>query len=249
MIDHNSENTSEEQWAMRVQEISQRFDYPPTPDIAGTVRARLERRSVFQPARAAAIVLLAAVVLGLITVLAVPDWRAKAFDWLRIGAVQIVDEPTATTPDELVPLADDPLFDPAYAVTLADARAQVDFPIRVPSVLGEPDRVYLHLLREPMVILAWTETPTESPISLHIIAPGNFAVKYSAEQESRTSVNDQPAYWLVIPHPFTIETGDGRVLQRTVTGHVLIWESGELTYRLEGAATLDDARRIAESLR
>jgi hypothetical protein len=36
---------------------------------------------------------------------------------------------------------------------------------------------------------------------------------------------------------------------RLVEGHVLIWADGSLTYRLETELPLDEALRIAESLR
>jgi hypothetical protein len=260
MTDNRFQNTdptsSKDQWAMRVQDIAGHFDYPPTPDIAGAVRARIERARRWPTGRAIRLAQAAAVILLVIIIimLAVPDLRARAFDLLGIGAVRFVDEPTLTPGDDdpLATLAAaDPLFDPAHAVTLDEARSRVNFPIRVPSVLGAPDQVFLHDQRVPLMILVWTDPaePTAPPVSLHIIGPGIVAFKYNTEQRIETHVNGQPAAWLVEPHLFTLQPGDADMVERVVSVNVLIWEEGDLTYRLEGVATRAEAVRIAESLR
>jgi hypothetical protein len=263
MTDNRFQDTdptsNEDQWAMRVQDIAGRFDYPPTPDIAGAVRARIARAHRWPTNRAIRLAQAAAVILLVIIIvtLAVPDLRARAFDLLGIGAVRFVDEPTLTPGENATarPLATlaaaDPLFDPAHAVTLDEARSRVDFPIRVPSALGVPDQVFLHDQRVPLVILIWTDPadPTEPPVSLHIIGPGILAFKYNTEQRIETRVNGRPAAWLVEPHLFTLQPGDLDMVERVVNVNVLIWEEGDLTYRLEGVATRAEAVRIAESLR
>ena len=78
--------------------MARRFEFP-TPDIAGAVRDRIAapRRTLARQRvlRAAGL----ALALAIIAVLAVPDWRARALDWLQIGAVRLADEggtPAAT---------------------------------------------------------------------------------------------------------------------------------------------------------
>jgi hypothetical protein len=245
----------DETWMEHVKEVAQRFEYPPTPDIAGAVRDRLasRRRAVFTcslelAGQLAAILLLLALGIALL----VPDIRARAFDWLSIGAVRFVhDTPNAThTPEpglDMTPVSS--WFDWADKVSLAEARTRVDF--RIPDVprLGSPDDVF-YVEYEPgvaMVILVW-EPDEQPPISLHLIAPENRAFKYSAQATANTTVNGQPAVWLSSPHLYEIVPQTGNVMQRFVVGNVLIWEMDDMTYRLEGDLTLAAAQALAESV-
>lgn len=47
------------------------------------------------------------------------------------------------------------------------------------------------------------------------------------------------------PHQVMYETSDGRVVVERVAGNTLLWEVGEVLYRLEGFDNLDDAIRFA----
>jgi hypothetical protein len=50
--------------------------------------------------------------------------------------------------------------------------------------------------------------------------------------------------------PYLLQLSGGDIdLRRLVEGHVLIWTDGPITYRLETDLTLDEAVRIAESLK
>ena len=44
-------------------------------------------------------------------------------------------------------------------------------------------------------------------------------------------------------------TGQVIAKSRRLVGNVLIWEAGGITYRLEGARTLADARAVARNLK
>ncbi len=66
-----------------------------------------------------------------------------------------------------------------------------------------------------------------------------------------TSVKGQPALWTQGPYLLQFER-DGQVIvdtRRLVTGHVLIWVEKGITYRLETDLSLEEAVRIAESLK
>jgi hypothetical protein len=62
-----------------------------------------------------------------------------------------------------------------------------------------------------------------------------------------TEVNGQRAVWTVGPYPLISRNGDVE-LTRMVEGHVLIWESDGVTYRLETGLSLEETLKIAESL-
>jgi hypothetical protein len=101
-----------------------------------------------------------------------------------------------------------------------------------------------------MTILAWLDpdSPDQVMISLHMIPEGSWAVeKMEPVAIEETRVNGQPAVWAVGPYPLRLYNGDLQ-FRRLVDGHVLIWESGGVTYRLETDVSLEEAVRIAESL-
>ena len=60
-------------------------------------------------------------------------------------------------------------------------------------------------------------------------------------------VNGQRAIWTVGPYPLRLYNGDIE-FTRLIKGHVLIWQEGDITYRLETDLSLEEAVKIAESL-
>ena len=85
-------------------------------------------------------------------------------------------------------------------------------------------------------------------MSLHMIPPGSWAVdKMDPALVQETTVKGQRAIWAVGPYPIRFSNGDLDFV-RLIDGHVLIWEEGNLTYRLETELGLEEAIRIAESL-
>jgi uncharacterized protein (AIM24 family) len=73
-----------------------------------------------------------------------------------------------------------------------------------------------------------------------------YAYKGSETLEM-TEVNGNQAFWLVGPHYFRLRDSSAEEWL-FVEGSVLIWWDGDVTYRLEGAESLEKALRIAESL-
>lgn len=247
---------NEDVWEEKVRDIAGRMVFPPTPDIAGGVRDRIELQRRRRPMARLAQPVLILLLVVLMLVLLVPGLRTRAFDWLRIGAVRIISEsPSATStpsPDPLqgydvTPIAS--ILDWDNEISLAEARERVNFPIPTVPSLGVPDMVFYYELEESMIILVW-EQPGQSPISLHLIGSRNRVFKYRAEVETETEVNGRRAVWLTGPHQYEImpRQGEEAVIQRYIHGSVLLWEVGGVTYRLEGELTLDEARMLAESL-
>jgi hypothetical protein len=65
------------------------------------------------------------------------------------------------------------------------------------------------------------------------------------------TVNGRPAYWVAGgEHFFFYRDENGQIVESTLrlVGSTLIWEQDGLTLRIEGAPSLDEAMRIAESL-
>jgi hypothetical protein len=232
----------------KIQQVAAAFEYPPTPDIAGKIRPLLTapaKKSV-QPSRrlawAVALLLLAA------SLLAVPSVRAALVQILRAGGITIFVGEEATV-DEMPPLLSEQL--PAFTepVTLEEAVAR--FPnLQWPTALPPPDDVLLH--EEPVwdtaVIFLWRDEadPQQIGLSLYQIQVAQYAYKGSDMLEM-TAVNGNQAFWLNGPHYFRLQSSAAEEWL-FVEGSVLLWWDGEVTYRLEGADSLAEALRIAQSL-
>ena len=156
---------------------------------------------------------------------------------------------TCAKPASLIPL----LEQMAGETTLKDAQQTAEYPILLPTYptgLGKPDRVFVQDADGPMTILVWIDHqhPDRVKMSLHFIPEGSWAVdKFSPHAVEETSVNGNHAVWAVGPYPILLKNGDMKI-SRMVTGHVLIWEEGGVTYRLETDSSMEEAVRIAELL-
>ena len=245
------------------------FPYPPTPDVAGAVTARLRAGpAARRPARRLAWAL-AALALLLAGLLSVPQVRAAVEEVIRIGVVSIFVSPPTTTPAAIVtatPAATAPqatarpaptlasLLDLAGEVTLEEARAQANIPILLPAYaadLGAPDRVFLQDQNGPVIVLVWLDRkdPSQMRISLHILAPGTWGVgKLQPPVVEETTVKGQRAVWAEGPYLMFVKGHAEPESVRLIEGHVLIWLEGQVTYRLETDLALEEAVKIAESV-
>lgn len=232
----------------QVNDWATRFAYPPTPDIAGSIRPLLTKptppkaQTTRRLAWALALLLIAA------SLLAVPSVRAALVQILRAGGITIFVGEEATT-DEIPPLLNEQL--PAFTEPLLLDDAVARFPyLQLPGDLPPPDDVLLH--EEPVwdtaVIFLWRDeaNPQQIGMSLYQIFVPDYAYKGS-EMLEITAVNGKQAFWLVGPHYFRLQNA-GAEEWLFVDGSVLIWWEGDVTYRLEGADSLANALRIAESL-
>lgn len=92
------------------------------------------------------------------------------------------------------------------------------------------------------------ERPERVRLALHQLGPGTLGDKVQPRVVEETNVGGSPAAWTEGPYLLVLRGGtvdDARL----VTGRVLVWAEGEVTYRLESDLDLEEAVRIAESLR
>jgi hypothetical protein len=263
----------DEQWEEAVRRSAGTFAYPATPDMADRVIARLTAGRAghlrpsprrLQPAWVIAIIL--ALLIG---ALAVPPVRAALLEFLQIGSVRIwLAEPTATpVPSPTPPAARTPpvrpaptplasIFDLTGETTLAEAEARAGLSIRLPTYppdLRAPDAVFYQHLGGPVVVLVWVhpERPDEAKMSLHILGEGAMAEKGNPTVVMTTTVNGEMAAWT--QGPYVLAYGQGSPpewqMRQLVSGRVLVWVEDGLTYRLESELPLEEAVRVAESLR
>ncbi len=271
------EQTHDTRWEQSLEQVAQRFDYPPTPPLAAAVGRRLSAASGAprRPATATRRLAWGLVVLALVALalLAAPPTRAAILAFFaRVGAIEIFLDETAPTavPPMAVPSTPAPpptalpvtasaptgagtvshslsLLDLGQPTTLAEAGQRVGFTSHLPTALDEPDEVYHHRVDLPALTFVW-RGPDGAPLSLTQIGVAEFARKLIADGHIEdTTVNGAPAVWLSGPHTLQL-LGDRPPGALLITSNVLIWTQDGFTYRLEGDLTLEEAMAIAASV-
>jgi hypothetical protein len=277
-----------------VRREAQAFAYPPTPDLAGRVRARLElerarpqRAVAGQPVRRPALALrpallalVAILIAGAALLLFSPDARAVADRLLR--SLQIVfiqptptPSPTATpigTPTPGPSATPQPTPTPtamarlAGRMTLDEAWENAHFPIRLPDYppgLSEPDEVYLQSVFDGgqqliLVYRAGPGTPAGKNgvlftlFEIHSAGLIKKLVNEGMTFVEEVRVNGAPAVWFYgAAHMLrlTDPSGEEYETEVVVDANTLVWEVGDVTYRLETMLPKEEAIRIAESLK
>ncbi|MDS0139418.1 MULTISPECIES: hypothetical protein [unclassified Amycolatopsis] len=238
--------------AAALRELGDRLDVPPAPDVRAAVLARLParpRRAIPRWATVAAVLLLvfaAAVTLS-------PAVRATVTDLLRFAGIELRSQPgPAVRGQGLLP--------GERSVDLAEARRLVPFPIGVPAALGGPDDVRIADDPARVVSLLYQTEPGRPPAAVEPVAVrldefdgrlGPVFEKFlGMSGGQRVSVTGAPAIWLDRPHEliYVDRAGQWRTETARLAAQSLIWQRGTVTYRLEGAFTLEDALRIAATV-
>jgi hypothetical protein len=250
----------------RMLQIAATFPYPATPDIIARERKRLAglEKVEAQPRPRRLAFGLALLLVVLMAALLISPARARVLNWIRIGSVRIfLTAPTPTaTPSEsstisapkATPTFLKSVLDLAGETSLSDAQGQLDFTIlqpAYPSDLGLPDRVFLQRYDLRAVILVWTDQEHPEKVRLSLTeAPSQSYIfeKYAREAVLDTQVNGQAAVWIDGGYPLVTRDGDLTFTRLVNQSHTLIWNDGELTYRLETDEDLEMAIRIAESI-
>ena len=200
------------------------IEFPPEPDLHGRVLARLEPRR--RVSLRLAIALAALAVVG--ALFAIPQTRAAILDFFRIGNVRVERVETIGSAPTGAILGE--------RVTLDEARDTASIELAVPS---EYRAVYLDgpfvtfELERRVYLTQWGGNGP--PLIQKQAGPGT--------RFEEVFVDDANALW--------IEGARHVVLRgpyRRSAGNVLIWERGEITYRLEGVPTLESAMEIARNL-
>lgn len=257
----------------RLISIAGGLEYPRTPDIAGSVTARV--LPVTRPRiRSRAVAWSSTIILVLCSsLMLIPPARAAIIEFIQIGIVRIFPPDVDATPEmtptptpiagaqmpltaTAAPQASDllPILDRIVGrMTLSNAQNRVNYSILLPTYpadLGQPDYVFVQNAGENMTILVWLDLqdPGEVRMSLHFIPEGSWAIdKMEPQLIEETTVNGQRAVWTVGPYPLRMYDAELEAT-RLITGHVLIWEEDDITYRLETDLSLEEAIKVAESL-
>jgi hypothetical protein len=224
-------------------------EWPPAPDVAARVRARVEavpRRRRLRPAWAVALAIL---VLGG-GVAAVPSARSAVLRWLGIEGVRIERVPSNPTPAP----SPSPALDLGERIPLAPGTL-------VPQALGPPDAVYaaagdlVTLLYRPRDGLPEAAQSGAGALLSQFQGRTNaqFIRKFAGPDTTieRVEVDGEPGYWIAgEPHGLLYEdpTGDIREAPTRLAGPTLVWRHGDRTLRLEADVPRARALAIARSV-
>jgi hypothetical protein len=191
-------------WQANLLALARALPYPATPDVRAVVMARvagpgraprIPRRVLGRPVRLAYMVVLAAILIALLALLAVPSVRAALLDFLQIGAVRIFLSPTIeptlnrtpaatgtpaaspapqATPVPTATPSPTPVLsvlDLAGQTTFEAARQRAGFTIRLPTYppdLGQPDAAFVQDIDGRIVILVWLDPNDRTKVRLSL---------------------------------------------------------------------------------
>jgi hypothetical protein len=234
---------------LQLQDLAPAIAFPPTPDLASAVRARLEAapRRGWRPSRRALAIAFAVLVVAVAGVLAVPSARTAILEWLGIKGVEL------EFVDKLPPRAVSTDLDLGEATTLERAQRRAGFDVVAPpKELGRP-------------IVYFREPPDGGMVSFLYGRPGRVRLLLSefrgeyrpfihkmVRETTRivpVRVDGEPAVWLEGAHFIAYRDASGvfQSEQVRIAGRVLLWRHDGLTFRLEGAATRQQAIDFAEA--
>ena len=212
----------------------------PDVDVADAVRIRLVADGP-APARrrwrlAAATAAVVAATLGIL-----PGTREAIADFFGIGGVDVRYVPPRSSVSTAPPRPVEEL-EAAVPASLAEAAQHLGRAPLLPVALGPPDAVHLdgpavtlayRLPSGPTVLIAQFRGGSEGPWVVKKLVPDVAGV-------DEVRIGDGYGLWIDGPH----EVGFGESATRLASS-VLLWERGDLTLRLEGLASKDEAIAFA----
>lgn len=231
----------------------------------GTIKSRLSRALArLRTAMAAAALALLVLLIALLALSR--DARDAVADRLGLSGVNIVHLPTSptaiptTSPAAVVP----PNL--GSRVSLEQARSSVDGRLLMPTldelgsvqaayVQGDADARLITLVFAPppgwqtgdgdLILFAQLEGSLDPAVIEKGLAPGSTA--------TAVSIGGSRGFWLAgKPHSFVFRDHSGQYRQDAIrlAGNTLLWEGGaQVLLRLEGTPTLEQALRVAASVR
>lgn len=249
---------------LQLTDLGSALSWPPTPDMAAAIRKRIApRRQWFESRWAIAAAVAMAILAAL---LAYPPSRDAIANWLNLRT-RFQQVPQVVTPSPLPPGPIGQRLGLGESTTLQRARAAIAWPVLLPSLLGEPDEVYL-------------QPPPDAPVGgevtlVYAARPGIPASRLTGaavvvtEVEGRVtgdsfgktlgegakieevSVAGHHGYWITgTSHVFSFIDAAGKVRYETLrlaTNTLLIDEGGTIV-RIEGDLTKAQVSKIAASL-
>lgn len=237
--------------------------FPETPDLASAFRTHGQEipRPRPMPVRSWQIAALAAIlIVALIS--SFPEARATVAGWLDFGGIRIEIGGDEGGPDDAPVSLGGELF-LGRQVSLADATSGISFELLAPSAssLAEEPEIYLdHRDGTPVISMLYPASETlpeigDTGVGLLLmqfdpVGDSEAYVKRATGDDSSPEfvmVNGSWGAWIE-DGSLAIPPASNRAGAERPSGHVLIWEQGGTTIRMETNLRLDEALAIAASL-
>jgi len=220
--------------------LGRELDYPETPDLTGAVRRRLVEGRRPRSWRRPLVIALAAVLVVVAAVMAVPQARSEVLDWFGIGSVTIhyVDE---------LPKLEGEEFELGARVPLAEARDRAQFAILMSTLEGlEHPKVYYRGDIGMVSLLYGTEEEPRLLIS-ELVSPGAIDKLLSSQTDVEPVREDEwSGAWLSGGQHVLFLPVQDQLLR--LVGNVLVVHNSSTTVRIEVDVSKDEALRILRSL-
>jgi hypothetical protein len=223
-----------------LRQLGSEVAFPPTPDLAPAIRGQLDRPRFRH--RRVAIALVSAVVVAIGAAFAVPQARTAILDWLGLRNVSVVRV------EKLPAVPAHGNLDLGQRVTLDAAKRRAPW-LLVPD--GTPDSVWVNeSLPGGKVSLLWG-TPSNIRLLLTEFTGRTYVEKViqGDTQVERVKIGSA-GVWFQGPHVVMFQDRDGRFREShaRLARNTLVWQMGDVTLRLEGGLTRDEALRIARTV-
>ena len=223
-----------------LRQLGTELELPPTPDLASAIRGRLERPRAW---RRPVLIALALLVVAIGAALAVPPARTAILDWLGLRNVSVVRV------DELPPARPLGRLDLGREVTLAEAKRRAHW-LRIPA--REPDHVFVSdALPGGRVTLVWG-TPSNVRLLL-TETNGRAYIQKVVQSDSKVEPVDvgEGGAWFEGEHIVMFQDRDGMFHEAKgrLAASTLAWQLGDVTLRLEGNISKNEALRWARGTR
>jgi hypothetical protein len=229
---------------LRLNRLGRELDVPETPDLVDAVRQGLGEGRRPREWRRPLVIALAALVVAVGALMAVPQSRSAILDFFGIGSVTIraVDE----YPE--LELESGRLFF-GERMSLAEARRRAAFPVRVPEVagLGSPQVYYLQDVQQ--VSLVYGDPKKPRLLISQIIGTGAIEKLVNSDETDIEQVRDGDSFgvWLEGEHVIHIPQLDEDL---RVVGNTLVMQRPDnVTVRVEADISKAEALRIFRSMR
>jgi hypothetical protein len=220
--------------------------WPPTPDLAVSVRAAIEAQPTVRRGPRSRRPLLAALVALCVGGGVVGAAGAGAELLERLG----LRNASITKVRELPPTALGTRLELGERTTLSDARRTAGFDLLLPAALGAPREVY----RDAGIVTLVYRARSGRPILFTQVpgSAGRYAQKFVTQATRRVRVGGDPGLLLRGPHAVFFDpsgAGEPRVQEARLAKNTLLWERAGLLLRIEAEQPLGELLRIARSVR
>ena len=234
-----------------LRDLGEHLAWPPDLDLAPRVAAEIDHVVPLRPRRRARrVALLAAAALLVLTgLLAIsPGLRAAIFELFGIRGAEV------EVHESIAPPTGEPFVGQALlgdVVSVEQAERELGFPLTLPRGLGRGEGPFL--LREgitPIASVSYRDGElvfSQFPAKLEQATVRKFA---QIGQVRRVRVDGASGIWVEGPHAVLVQTPSGNLaeVQPFLSASSLLWTIDGVTFRLEGAADLDEALRLAQTV-